>query len=210
MSERIVTTIGDLGERPPVRMRRRARFADDLDQMLGITAIGDFTMPPPEGGEDPNTIILPETVITSSPDDDTEVPEEWAVAVGPAEIAPAGGTPKPAVPSKAAWSRGDGSYILQAGNTLWGLATTYLTSGARWREIWNAQTAAYRTKHTPDRIYAGEVIAMPSEAQSKARGMGLYGVGSDLIGQGFSGKQIAAGAAGVGVLGVLAYLVGKP
>ncbi len=207
MSERIVTTIGDLGERPPVRLRRRARFADDLDQMLGISAIGDFTMPPPEGGEDPNTIILPETVIT--PEEDT-TPQEWAIEIGPTEISPSGGTPKPAVPSKAGWSRGDGSYILQSGNTLWGLATTYLTSGARWREIWNEQTAAYRSKHTPDRIYAGEVIAMPGAAQAKARSMGLYGIGAGLLGQGFSGKQIAAGAAGVGVLGVLAYLVGKP
>ncbi len=224
MSERMVTTIGDLGLRahgrgvehsthPPRRTRRRPeslRF-DDLD---GMMEIGDVTIPNPDDPTIPPSnfppgtfdvpgsgeIVIPEVVITPGPDF-TPSP------VTPST--PSSSSSAAAAPSKAAWARGDGSYILQPGNTLSGLAATYLSAAARWPEIWNVQTDSYRAAHTPDKIIAGEVIAMPAEAQAKARSMGLYGIGANVLGRGFSGKQVAAAAGGVVLLGTIVHFAMK-
>jgi len=205
VSDRIVTTIGSLSifdtlgrahaqgssrkgtapARAP-RSRRRGKYFDDgIDGLMGIADLGSDE-PIPDGG-----IIVP--ILQPPIGPALAIPEPEAPAPAPA------GSPAPARPSQAAWARGDGSYILQNGDTLWGLATTYLLSGPRWREIWNTQSDVYRSKHTPDKIFAGEILAMPTEAQAKARAMGLFGIGSTVLGRGFSKKQVALAAAGTAV-----------
>ena len=56
-------------------------------------------------------------------------------------------------------------YTLQPGDSLSGLASTYLGAAARWREIWDMQPQQYRWTHSPDVVYAGEVFRMPDEAR---------------------------------------------
>lgn len=60
-------------------------------------------------------------------------------------------------------------YQLQYGDTLAGLAATYLGDGTRWREIWNVQSANFRATRSPDTLYASEWIAMPNEARDNLK-----------------------------------------
>jgi nucleoid-associated protein YgaU len=106
------------------------------------------------------------------------------------------GWPPPAKPSAAAWARDDGSYVVQRGDSVSGIAQTYLGAFARWREIWRIQSREFLGRHpTPDRIQVGDVMLMPKEAQDNARRLGV------LKGLSPGGKKglIAAGV-GVGVL----------
>lgn len=190
MSERLVTTIGDLGITPRARIMARSRslaLADELDVIMGI---GEED-PSPDGGFIVPVLVPPSGAALAIPEPDV-----------PATPSTPSGSPKAAPYVRAAW-RPDGSYVLQPGNTLWGLAVSYLSSGPRWPEIWNVQPSGYRSQRTPDKIFAGDVIAMPTEAQAKARALGLYGVGSSVLGRGFTKTQVALAAAGVGVVGLL-------
>jgi len=56
-------------------------------------------------------------------------------------------------------------YRLAAGDTMVGLAATYLFEGARWRDIWDTQTPSFRAANSPDVIFAGTTIRMPDEAR---------------------------------------------
>lgn len=84
-----------------------------------------------------------------------------------------GGWPAPAVPRKRAWSGATGHvhYILQSGDTLSGLAKTYLDSYPRWREIWtlNEGHAGWH----PSSIPVGSHLAMPPDAIKNARDRGF-------------------------------------
>ncbi len=55
-------------------------------------------------------------------------------------------------------------YKLAWGDTLVGLAGTYLHDGSRWREIWDMQPASYHQTRTPDKIFVGDWLNMPAEA----------------------------------------------
>ena len=212
-SERVVTTIGDLGHRPTtfgLPASVRSRFAhrrgprifrpfmdhstDGLNRLFGIGEMtvdregGEIVIVDEPEGEGPGTFTIPEVVIVG------DVPKK-----------PAAGAPSAAVPSKAAWSRGDGTYIVQRGDTLFGLGVTYLLSGNRWREIWNAQPANVRASRDPNRIFEGELFLMPQEAQARARQMGLFGIGANVFGRGFSKTQVALAGAAAVVLGTLVY-----
>jgi hypothetical protein len=56
-------------------------------------------------------------------------------------------------------------YTIAAGDTLAGLAATYLGDPARVMEIWMLQDQQYRWSHSADTIFPGEVFAMPDEAR---------------------------------------------
>jgi hypothetical protein len=56
------------------------------------------------------------------------------------------------------------TYRIAGGDTLVGLAATYLRAGERWKELWNMQDQAYRWSHSPDKLAIGEVWPMPEEA----------------------------------------------
>lgn len=56
-------------------------------------------------------------------------------------------------------------YQLQYGDTLAGLAATYLGDGTRWKEIWAVQDPNFRATRSPDKLYASEWINMPDEAR---------------------------------------------
>lgn len=105
-----------------------------------------------------------------------EEPPTGEVEVGPIEQTnPSGGgitawpAKRPVVPDH--WiQQPDGSwrYMLVEGDTLAGLATTYLGAPQRWKEIWNANPEIIATGRQPNGLYAGELIRMPDEAVNKA------------------------------------------
>ncbi len=67
---------------------------------------------------------------------------------------------------------GDGSiyqYQLASGDTLSGLAATYLGDPNRWEEIWAEQPSDYRAARSPDVVYEGEWRMMPKEAGDNAK-----------------------------------------
>lgn len=85
------------------------------------------------------------------------------------------GYPAGVTPTKKAWLE-DGRYRLQSGDTLSGMARTYLDDPGRWKEIWNVQETAIKTGKSPDKLNAGMVLNMPPEAQKKARALGVLGM----------------------------------
>lgn len=56
-------------------------------------------------------------------------------------------------------------YQIAGGDTLAGLAATYLGDPARWKEIWDLQPQDFRWSHDPDKIYPGQWFLMPDEAR---------------------------------------------
>jgi len=70
-----------------------------------------------------------------------------------------------AVPIRPAnWNLDRQDYQLAPGDTLSGLAATYLGTPQRWREIWDVQPQSFRWSRKPDQLYAGEWILMPDDA----------------------------------------------
>lgn len=93
--------------------------------------------------------------------------EELPIVI-PIEDLPPGWVAPGAVPVYVdAWDTTDDPalYTIQGGDTLVGLAATYLGDGARWKEIWNYQTADTRSRNSPDRITTTRVLQMPPEAR---------------------------------------------
>jgi len=60
-------------------------------------------------------------------------------------------------------------YTIAAGDTLAGLAATYLGSPARWKEIWELQPAQFRFSNSPDKIFPGQKFMMPDEARDNLK-----------------------------------------
>lgn len=93
---------------------------------------------------------------------------DFAASPGPdtptgAPVMP-GGWPA-AVPIRPAnWHPANRDYKLSPGDTLAGLAATYLGSPQRWNEIWNEQSDGFRATRKPDQLGAGEWIKMPLQA----------------------------------------------
>jgi len=111
-------------------------------------------------------------------------------------------------PRKEAWTA-NGIYILQRGDTLWGLARTYLKSGPRWKEIWALQSDSWKSggcgpfpRRSPDHVCEGDQLFMPEEAKAEARRLGVLPWSS--VG---AGKLALAGLA-VAALGGVGYYVG--
>jgi hypothetical protein len=61
------------------------------------------------------------------------------------------------------------TYTIAAGDTLSGLAATYLGSPARVMEIWNLQPQQFRFTHSMDEIFPGDVFLMPDEARDNLK-----------------------------------------
>lgn len=102
----------------------------------------------------------------------------WGTGVDPDKVPPAAaakaaasGWPPPAAYRPGNWNFDESSYVLAFGDTLSGLAITYLGSPQRWKEIWNANPQDWRWNHNPDKLMAGEKILMPLEAKDMAIAM---------------------------------------
>jgi len=102
----------------------------------------------------------------------------WGTGVDPDKVPPAAaakaaasGWPPPAAYRPGNWNFDESSYVLAFGDTLSGLAITYLGSPQRWKEIWNANPQDWRWNHNPDKLMAGEKIMMPIEARDMAIAM---------------------------------------
>ena len=60
-------------------------------------------------------------------------------------------------------------YMIHSGDTLAGLAYTYLGSPNRWNELWEMQPQSYRWNHSPNDLTPGQMWPMPAEAADRAR-----------------------------------------
>lgn len=56
------------------------------------------------------------------------------------------------------------SYKVSYGDTISGLAATYLGDHMRWREIWDLQPSSYRQSRSADQIGTGDWLFMPADA----------------------------------------------
>jgi nucleoid-associated protein YgaU len=98
------------------------------------------------------------------PEIDEEDFDPWAKEPEPEPdgwVAPA---PVPIRPNRWDLSTKPARYQVVWGDTLAGLAATYLHDGGRWREIWNLQPGEYTTTRTPDAIFVNDWLNMPQEA----------------------------------------------
>jgi hypothetical protein len=95
--------------------------------------------------------------------------------------APSPGLTPGAVPFRAGnWNFDRCEYTLAEGDTMWGVATTYLGRGNRWLEIWQLQSfrwtkavdpSAYAKNPSLTPIKEGDVFVMPKEACDRAKEM---------------------------------------
>lgn len=86
---------------------------------------------------------------------------------GPPAVLPPPVSPGSAAPPKP--SPQHRIHVVQHGDTLWGIASTYLGSGARWPEIW---ALSHFRSGNPNLIYPGEIAVLPLDATG---GPGLGG-----------------------------------
>lgn len=138
------------------------RFNDDDLQEAAFESGMDF---------DPQTQLG--QVFEPSSDDIPSDQQGWVQTQGeiPAEETPGSGWPA-AVPIRPAnWdvTTDPDSYMVAWGDTLAGLAATYLGTPMRWREIWDQQPDAYRFSHSPDDLMPGQWLFMPPDASATLR-----------------------------------------
>jgi LysM repeat protein len=162
---KIITSIGDargLGCCILGLGRDAGMNGGTLDEMMGIS------------GADDDSFYIDDPADTErgrvSDFDPVFTPETGPVAMSIPEPGPGGSL----TVKGAGWSRGDGSYIVQRGDTLSGLARLYLGDAGRFREIWNLQNATYKSQRTPDNIVVGDLLVMPNEAVLRAKAMGVF------------------------------------
>ena len=114
--------------------------------------------------------------------------------------APKGGNPGPVTVRKENWDFETSRYKLAWGDTLVGLAQTYLPKQNKLdgvRLIWAAQDDNFRMTRKMDKLFAGEFIRMPEEAVKEAKrqtssvpswvlpaaiGLGVVGTGAVIYG----------------------------
>jgi len=126
-----------------------------------------------------------------------------------------------------AYSQDGGGYQYQvaSGDTVSGLAATYLGSGSRWNEIWAMQSPERKAAGSADAIWVDEWLEMPLEAGDNAKAWnggtlpGSAGGGED-GGEGGTSSELTETEkaeekkiptavyviGGAAVLGLLAYL----
>jgi LysM repeat protein len=135
---------------------------DEIFYSIGVDPQLGQTLKLPPGESDPVSDALVDAAALVA---------AGAIGYAADQVVPAGtmtpsGWPA-AVPVVAtAWdtSRTPARYTVQGGDTLSGLAATYLGDPARWRDIWNEQPQQYRWTHSPDVLAQGQVLNMPAEA----------------------------------------------
>lgn len=134
----------------------------------------------------------------------------------PGELRPGGpgGTPGPVPVRPENWVFSDSEYILDWGDTLAGLAATYLGSAGRWGEIWAAQSSEVRRTRNPNKLQAGERLKMPKAAVENAKklaaGAGPVQPNGQVSGGGAPvWAKVAGGAAGLAVLGGIGYALSR-
>jgi len=133
---------------------------DDLEVALenGEAQLG-YTPPQTEGGPESGQI---------SPEDKAWLEEQADIPVGgkgPYGTVPSGFGWPSAVPIRPSrWDLDTSSYQVASGDTVSGLAATYLGDPARWSEIWSIQTGQRKAKSSADYLYPNEWLYMPPDA----------------------------------------------
>jgi hypothetical protein len=74
---------------------------------------------------------------------------------------PASGWPAAVAVRPGNWNVQARDYKLAWGDTLSGLAATYLGTPQRWSEIWAEQSDQFRLNNNPDKLHAGTWLRMP-------------------------------------------------
>lgn len=160
---KVITSIGDARDLGCCILGLRASpvHGGSMDEMLGISAVDDDAFSIVDDPANPYPLISDFEPVFTPP---------TAPALAIPEPGPGGSLTLKAN----GWARGDGTYIVQSGDTLSGLARLYLGDAARFREIWNLQSPGYRGSRTPDRIVVGDQLVMPNEAVLKAKALGVF------------------------------------
>lgn len=152
-----------------------------------------------------DAVTLPDGGVVITPGPDDPAPPKGTPPKG-GGLVNGDGYPAGVTPTKKAWTE-DQRYRLQSGDTLSGMARTYLGDPSRWREIWNVQETAIKLGKNPDKLPAGMVLDMPEEAKRMARDLGVLGMDPTLKRALLLGGAVA-GAATIGG-GLLWALRGK-
>jgi hypothetical protein len=156
-----ITSIGDLGC-CILGVNDAGGGLGSLDEMMSISGADDDAINIDDPGQ-------PEPAVSDF--DPIFIPATGPVAMAIPEPGPGGSL----TPKAAGWARGDGSYVVQSGDTLSGLARIYLGDAARYPDIWNRQSADYRAKRaSPNNLVVGDILAMPPEAVLKAQQLGVF------------------------------------
>lgn len=96
----------------------------------------------------------------------------------PKKKMPGDGYPPGVTASRSSWTE-DEQYRLSSGETISGIARTYLGDPARWKEIWNLQPTNLRMTRSADNVPVGTLLEMPEDAKKRARELGVLGVSPD-------------------------------
>jgi hypothetical protein len=156
-----ITSIGDLGC-CILGVNDAGGGLGSLDEMMSISAADDDAINLDDPGE-------PQPAVSDF--DPVFIPATGPVAEAIPEPGPGGSL----TPKAAGWARGDGSYVVQSGDTLSGLARIYLGDASKFPDIWARQSAAYRAKRaSPNNLVVGDILAMPPAAVLKAQQMGVF------------------------------------
>jgi hypothetical protein len=162
---KVITSIGDTSDLGCciLGLRDAGMNAGTMDEMMGIAGADDDSFSIVNDPADPAPAV--------SDFDPVFIPATGPVALAIPEPGPGGSL----TVKGAGWSRGDGTYIVQHGDTLSGLSRIYLGNAARFREIWNIQSSSYRaSRGSPDNLVVGDLLVMPNEAVLKAKAMGVF------------------------------------
>jgi len=201
---------------------------DSLGSLLG-DAGGNFVVAPvdPGGGIQPS---IPSS--SDFPDIPPAPPAPPASAGGAKPPLPPDGFPA-APPFRPGNWKNDGkgtllpSYFIASGDTWSGLARLYLGGPTRWKELWAPNKGQWPS---PDKLDANVFVVMPEEARAAAQalldqslapvsppspgapgsvpGAPPVGPGPAAPGAGWStGQKVAAGAAGLLIIGGIGYAV---
>lgn len=92
------------------------------------------------------------------------IPESLGPDIPAGANLPASGWPAAVAVRPGNWNVQARDYKLSWGDTLSGLAATYLGAPQRWSEIWAEQSDQFRLNNNPDKLHAGTWLRMPIAA----------------------------------------------
>jgi hypothetical protein len=131
-----------------IGIRRAFLACTTLTGLLAASGCSLFHPTAPEAAAPPPPAMQPETTAAPEPQTVTESLSEAPDETGTATVmSDAGAVLRPTAPK---------SYVVRRGDTLWGIANTFLRDPWLWPEIWYLNPDI----HNPHRIYPGDTVRL--------------------------------------------------